>query len=621
MERAWPRRIGGFELVAPIEGVGHTASFRAWSDEGREGVVKILPRPPSPDPDPLRAERFLKEANRLVEYAHPGLVRVLDAGVLEDAFYLVLARQEGSPLSDLVTDGPVDLGVLLSVALELADTLASLHDQGITVRDLDPDHVVITPDGRALLRGPALGALTRVGLGPGCELIGAPGFVAPELLLGIPPSALSDQFAYGRMLLFLLGVVDRTLIEPGAPIRPQLESSLAVPWSRYPPSEEYVGLRPMLERMTMARAAERFPSMRGPLDVLVSIVLEVAPAEASAPEVAQVGDDTVPNLPRSQRDPPVHEGDATISRRLGRTHSIVLARGGELEVYEDTDEMDEIEASGEIESVLAHLRDPRGALARSESGRSPLLTPAGLRPDDAGEGTEPVTVPDRVRRTDVTSPSVPRAPRRNSTAPLPPPGATDGPDDDGPTRPGLRSLLEATDTRPPPLEPEWVEVSAFDADDTARRDAPAAWKVFVAAAVVAGAASWGVRAAARAVWTAPVRPAVLPVERRAGPVYLYEGDGPLDQARVRRAHAHLTEARRALKDLDAGAAERALGACIQAADLGPCHRALASLWSLLDHPSAGAHLARYLVTPNADLRLERLLRTPPGGPRPNATDL
>src|SRR5262249_34989385 len=89
----------------------------------------------------------------------------------------------------------------------------ALHARGIVHRDLKPSNVFLTPHGVKLLDfgvaqtadpepSPELGAptnLTRTGM-----VVGTPGYIAPERLIGEPWDARSDLFAVGAIRFEML---------------------------------------------------------------------------------------------------------------------------------------------------------------------------------------------------------------------------------------------------------------------------------------------------------------------------------------------------------------------------------------------------------------------------------
>lgn len=92
-----------------------------------------------------------------------------------------------------------------NIAAETLTTLAVLHEHGIVHRDVKPEHVCLV-NGRAMLTG--CSTATRVS-SRGCLIgrLGTPGFMAPEVILGLEHSHKADSFGMGVVLFFLLAGV------------------------------------------------------------------------------------------------------------------------------------------------------------------------------------------------------------------------------------------------------------------------------------------------------------------------------------------------------------------------------------------------------------------------------
>src|SRR5262249_4718432 len=111
-------------------------------------VVKVLAKPVKGDP--WRERRFNEEIQSMARIDHPGVVRVLDHGVLEDRrSYLVLQYVPGESLRQLMKNGPFDLSRSVRLTIQIAEALHAAHRAGICHRDLKPENIQIREPGTA----------------------------------------------------------------------------------------------------------------------------------------------------------------------------------------------------------------------------------------------------------------------------------------------------------------------------------------------------------------------------------------------------------------------------------------------------------------------------------------
>jgi eukaryotic-like serine/threonine-protein kinase len=154
--------------------------------------------------------RLAREARALAAVHHPGIVEVLDGGVLDDGTpFIVMEMLEGRTLEGLLTTrGKLGREDTVAIGLQLCDALDALHEVGIVHRDLKPGNVFVVRDvafverlklldfGIAQVRsGEDEDKLTGIG-----ALIGTPGYMSPEQLLALDVDHRADIYALGVSL-------------------------------------------------------------------------------------------------------------------------------------------------------------------------------------------------------------------------------------------------------------------------------------------------------------------------------------------------------------------------------------------------------------------------------------
>jgi len=183
----------------------------------RDVAVKILRRDLAESKHARR--RFAREARAAGMLNHPGIVRTMD--FVDDARpYLVMELINGVSLRRYVRRERPDVFRLLEISDELCDALGHAHDRGVVHRDLKPDNIVVTPEGRvkildfglARVRIPEISHLTRSG-----SALGTCSYMAPEQAAGKPADERSDLYAIGVLLYeALTGSIPFTADEPAS---------------------------------------------------------------------------------------------------------------------------------------------------------------------------------------------------------------------------------------------------------------------------------------------------------------------------------------------------------------------------------------------------------------------
>src|SRR5205814_7071513 len=93
-------------------------------------------------------ERFEREARAAGALNHPNVMAVFDIGAAESGPYIVSELLDGQTLRALMGGKPPGSRKALDLALQLAEGLAAAHEHGVIHRDLKPDNVFVTTEGR-----------------------------------------------------------------------------------------------------------------------------------------------------------------------------------------------------------------------------------------------------------------------------------------------------------------------------------------------------------------------------------------------------------------------------------------------------------------------------------------
>jgi serine/threonine-protein kinase len=171
----------------------------------REVAVKVM-HPHLADDEQFVA-RFNREARSAARMSHHNVVAVYDQGIDDDVVYLVMEHVAGTTLRDLLDEaGALTAGQALGVMEPLLEALAAAHKAGIVHRDVKPENVLLTDDGRVKVAdfGLARAATTsQTGTTTGL-LMGTAAYLAPELVLRGVADARADVYAAGIVLFEML---------------------------------------------------------------------------------------------------------------------------------------------------------------------------------------------------------------------------------------------------------------------------------------------------------------------------------------------------------------------------------------------------------------------------------
>ena len=204
------QRLGAYEIVSLVGAGGMGEVYRARDTRlNRDVALKILPPRVAGSVDLL--ERFQREAQAVASLSHPNILAVHDIGTSDLASYAVFELLEGASLRERIESGPLPLRKAIDYGRQIADGLAAAHEKGITHRDIKPDNIFVTDDGRVKILDFGLAhrreqidtpteTVTRGPLTDAGTILGTVGYMAPEQVRGAAADHRADIFAFGCVL-------------------------------------------------------------------------------------------------------------------------------------------------------------------------------------------------------------------------------------------------------------------------------------------------------------------------------------------------------------------------------------------------------------------------------------
>ncbi|MBC8278801.1 MAG: serine/threonine protein kinase [FCB group bacterium] len=162
------------------------------------------------------AERFKREAKIAASIDHPHVAGVYDCGEFDGQPYIAFEWIEGENLYQYIRrissakdtlgqPGRIPLSDIMTITASLLNGLSAIHAAGVVHRDLKPENAMIDRSGVVKLTDFSLSfsgkmpRLTQHG-----DLVGTPGYMAPEVIAGEKPTVKSDLFAAGLIIWELL---------------------------------------------------------------------------------------------------------------------------------------------------------------------------------------------------------------------------------------------------------------------------------------------------------------------------------------------------------------------------------------------------------------------------------
>ena len=261
------QKLAHYEILELVGQGGMGEVYRARDTKlGRDVAINVLPEAFAQDQE--RLSRFKREAKLLVSLNHSNIATLHGLEQSGPHHYLVMEFVEGETLADRIAKGPVPIDEALALFGQIAEGLEAAHDNGVIHRDLKPDNIKITPDGKPKIldfglakardqqpgsnrsESPTVTKGTLAGV-----ILGTASYMSPEQASGRSVDTRTDIWSFGVVLweallgrpLFTGETVSHVL---AAVLRDEID------WSALP------GGTPRAVRRLLRRCLEREPEGR-----------------------------------------------------------------------------------------------------------------------------------------------------------------------------------------------------------------------------------------------------------------------------------------------------------------------------------------------------------------------
>jgi len=265
------------------------------------------------------ANRFEREAQSMGRLAgHPAIVTIYRVGTSARGHrYIVMEHMAGGSLAAwLLTRAPLTWQAVTAIGCDVAAALAATHDLGILHRDVKPENLLISREGRVKLADFGIARLQSAERTKYSGIQVSVEHAPPEVLKGERPSALGDVYSLSSSLITLLRGVSPFAERPDDAPAVILHRIL----SALPPDLPALGVPDGVSSVLLA-GLSRDPSDRPRTATVFAEQLRAAAAASGVrlDDARSLAESALRSEPASARD----DGDEAEAQLTGRARAVI----------------------------------------------------------------------------------------------------------------------------------------------------------------------------------------------------------------------------------------------------------------------------------------------------------
>ena len=262
-----------YEILEKIGSGGMSVVYKAKCHTlNRLVAIKVLKEEFASDENFV--SKFKMEAQAAARLSHPNIVNVYDVVDEEKLHYIVMELIEGITLKSYIEKkGLLDSKEAIGIAIQVAQGIAAAHEQHIIHRDIKPQNMIISKDGKVKVADFGIARAVSSQTVNSSAAVGSVHYISPEQARGGYCDERSDIYSFGITLYEM--VAGRVPFEGDNTVAVALAhlEDPVVPPGEYNP-QVYPGLEDIILKCTKKKPDRRYGSMEEVIHDLRRVLMD-----------------------------------------------------------------------------------------------------------------------------------------------------------------------------------------------------------------------------------------------------------------------------------------------------------------------------------------------------------